>query len=152
MPDTPLRKPLAAPAASVVTGCGRPGYRQPLASKATAARMIAEIAQRIGSGSVNVKTWVPTGTRTTAAARSSPSCRQSTSANHSRQQRQGYRDLEQQAERDAYRRSVEGGKDRRHQHRRAEAGKAPHHACNAGNDGGNQEGNSSTDRALRAGR
>ena len=51
MPARPLRKPLLTPAARVVAGRGLPAKRQPLASKTTAPSTIAEIAQRIGSGS-----------------------------------------------------------------------------------------------------
>src|SRR5229473_1209702 len=78
MPARPLRKPLLAPAARVVVVRGRPTKRQPLASKTTAPSTMAEIAQRIGSGSLRVSTKLPNGTPTTAAASSRPMRRQST--------------------------------------------------------------------------
>ena len=68
--------------------------------------------------------------------------RQSTSRTTPRHQRQGDRDFQQQAKRDADRRAVQRRKDRRHDHGRAKARETPHHACNAGDGGADQEGKS----------
>src|SRR5262245_55529635 len=79
MPARPLRNPLLTPAVSVVVVRGRPAKRQPLASRTTAPRTMAEIAQRMGSGSLVVSTTLPIGTPTAAASRRRPMRRQSTS-------------------------------------------------------------------------
>ena len=74
MPDRPLRKPLVTPIASVTGARHWPWKRQPLASSATAASTIAEIAQRIGSGDTWVSTRLPSGAPTTAATMQQRRC------------------------------------------------------------------------------
>src|SRR5260370_13728915 len=78
MPESPLRTRLRPPAASVVTGRGRPWKRQPLASMTTAPSTIAEIVQRMGSGATGVSTRLPSGAPTMAASTITPMRCQST--------------------------------------------------------------------------
>ncbi len=105
MPARPFRKPLLAPAVRVVAVPGLPEKRQPLASRTTAPSTMAEIAQRIGSGSAQRQHEVAERNPHRGGHQQQADATPVDQAHDSRDQWQGHGDFQQQAERDADRRA-----------------------------------------------